>query len=34
VATAARIQIETRAEPIGNGLHLRELRYTVVIEKV
>jgi hypothetical protein len=34
VATAARIQIETRAEPIDNRLHLRELRYSVVIEKV
>jgi len=34
VATAARIQIETRAEPINDGLHLRELRYPVIIEKV
>jgi hypothetical protein len=34
VAAAARIQIETRAESIGNGLHLSELRYSVVIEKV
>jgi len=34
VAAAARIQIETRAESIGNSLHLRELRYPVVIEKV
>jgi hypothetical protein len=34
VATTARIQIETRAEPIGNAFHLRELRYSVIIEKV
>jgi hypothetical protein len=34
VAAAARIQIETWAESIGNGLHLSELRYSVVIEKV
>jgi hypothetical protein len=34
VAAAARIQIEARAESIGNGLHLRELRHPVVIEKV
>src|SRR3981189_1721609 len=32
VAAAARIQIETRAESIGNSLHLRALRYPVVIE--
>jgi hypothetical protein len=34
MATAARIQVETRAEPIGNAFHLRELRYSVVGEKI
>jgi hypothetical protein len=34
VATAARIQIETRAEPISNAFHLRELRHPVIGEKI
>src|SRR5712664_3475173 len=34
VAASARIQVEPRAQPIGNGLHLRELRYSVISEKI